>query len=273
MSRVGENRSVGAARLRVVEDVGPAEWIAPRLGGRFGAVGLTVPRGYPAYARICHPATNKAGEPLSWSQVAEATGRRPHALMQWHAIAGSPDHLNMTGSLWDGEGPCRGDLAHSALAALCDRLAEVAGQEPDCHLCLWEGYGGLAGYGWLETLAPPLSKVADRDRHIFTPDEIDRSRLRLPHRDYVVLEGPLRGALRVGSFSLGIFWPQSPNIFWPADRAWCVASEIDFDSTLVGGSTRLIDAILDTPELDAWAVRPGDSLAYDADTINRVPMA
>jgi hypothetical protein len=263
---------VSAVQLRVVDDIGPAEWIAPRLGGQFGAVGLTVPRDYPAYARICHPATNKAGEPVSWSEVAEATGRRPHALMQWHAAVGSPDHLNMRGSLWDGADPCRGDLAHSALAVLCDRLAEDAGGELDCYFCLWDGYGGLDEYGWLEATAPPRSKVEDRDRHILTTDEIDRSRsrLRLPGRDYVVLAGPLHGALRIGSFSLEIFWPQSPNIFWPANHAWCVASEIDFDSTLVGGSARLIDGILNTPELDAWPVGPDDSLAYDADKINHV---
>jgi hypothetical protein len=83
-----------------------------------------------------------------------------------------------------------------------------------------------------------------------TLDEIGRarSRLRLPGRDYVVLAGPLRGALRIGSFNLGMFWPQSPNIFWPADLTWCVASEIDFDSTLVGGSARLIEGIgMDAP--------------------------
>ena len=264
---------MSAAQLCVVDNIGPAEWIAPRLGGQFGAVGLTVPRSYPAYARICHPAVNKVGEPVSWSDVAEATGRRPHALMQWHAIVGSPDYLNMRGSLWDGANPCRGDLAHSALTVLCDRLAEDARGELDCYFCLWEGYGGLDEYGWLEATAPPRSSVDDRDRRIFTLDEIgrSRSRLRLPSRDYVVLAGPLRGALRIGSFSLGIFWPQSPNLFWPANRAWCVASEIDFDSTLVGGSTRLIEAILNTPELDTWPVGPDDSLAYDADKLNHVP--
>jgi hypothetical protein len=55
---------------------------------------------------------------------------------------------------------------------------------------------------------------------------------------------------------------------WPGDRAWFVASEIDFDSTLVGGSAGLIEAILETPELDAWPLGPDDSLTYDADRIN-----
>jgi hypothetical protein len=265
---LGDNRTVNAGKLRVVDDVSPADWIAPRLNGRFGAVGLTLPQGYPAYTRICHPATNKAGEPVSWSDVAEATGRRPHALMQWHAIVGSPDYLNMTGSLWDGANPCRGELVHSALSILCDRLAEDP--EPDCYFCLWEGYDGLETYGWLETTLASDSKITVRDRHIFTSDELSRSRLHLPGRDYVVLAGSLRSALRIGSFAAESFWPQSPNLFWPANRTWCVASEIDFDSTLVGGPVRLIDAILQTPELDAWPVTANDSLAYDADEINQV---
>jgi hypothetical protein len=49
-----------------------------------------------------------------------------------------------------------------------------------------------------------------------------------------------------------------------------VASEIDFDSSLVGGSSDLIRDILNAPGLDAWAVGPDDSLAFDADNINEV---
>jgi hypothetical protein len=63
----------------------PGEWIAPRLQGEFGAVTLAVPNGYAAYARICHPAIDRDGRSASWPEVARATGRTPHALMQWHA--------------------------------------------------------------------------------------------------------------------------------------------------------------------------------------------
>ncbi len=50
-----------------------------------------------------------------------------------------------------------------------------------------------------------------------------------------------------------------------------MASEIDFDSTLVGGSTQLIDDVLQSPALDSWPVQPDDSLAADADRVNPVP--
>jgi hypothetical protein len=190
--------------------------------------------------------------------------------MQWHALVGSPDYLNMAGSVWDGANPDRGNLAHATLTVLCNLLAEDAEDEPDCYFCLWEGHSELETYGWLETTFAPHSKVTARNRHTFTSDEIARSRLHLPDRDYVVLAGPLRSALRIGSFAAELFWPQSPNLFWPADQAWCVASEIDFDSTLVGGPLRLVDAILHTPELDAWPITADDSLACDADKINQV---
>ncbi len=65
----GYRGTMNAGRLRVVDDVSLADWIAPRLSGGFGAVGLTLPRGYPAYARICHPAMNRVGEPVTWSEV------------------------------------------------------------------------------------------------------------------------------------------------------------------------------------------------------------
>jgi len=60
----------------------------------------------------------------------------------------------------------------------------------------------------------------------------------------------------------------APNLIWAADHTWLVASEVDFDSTLVGGSTELIEAIIESPELEAWQVEPTDSLAADADKIN-----
>lgn len=67
------------------------------------------------------------------------------------------------------------------------------------------------------------------------------------------------------------FEAQSPNLFWPADRDWCVGSEIGFDSTLLGGTTELVNAILQAPQLDSWPIQPDDSLAHDADRLNPVP--
>jgi hypothetical protein len=45
-------------------------------------------------------------------------------------------------------------------------------------------------------------------------------------------------------------------------------SEVDFDSTLVGGSGELVEAIVASPNLEAWKVEPTTSLAEGADKVN-----
>lgn len=43
-------------------------------------------------------------------------------------------------------------------------------------------------------------------------------------------------------------------MIWPSDHSWCVATGIDFPFTLIGGSARLIDAIIADPHLEAWPI-------------------
>ena len=63
------------------------------------------------------------------------------------------------------------------------------------------------------------------------PETVDTgSRVRLPHRNYFLYRGPVDAAL-VGK--PGIPLAQSANLWWPEDRAWCVASEIDLPWTYV----------------------------------------
>jgi hypothetical protein len=213
-------------------------------------------------------------DPVTWSDVARETGRKAHPSMQWHAIVGSEDYLNFRGSLWLGSPPARGNLAPERLEALCRVLASQMREPAHCFFGLW------IGWGWVETgtdvfFLSPIGSPPRPEEHRPSPfswEELRQRRLDLPHREYVVLTGRLDAATRLGNTGgIGGFDPQSPNLMWPASQEWFVASEIDFDSTLVGGSSELIGAILDTPELDAWPVKPEDSLACDADKINQVP--
>jgi hypothetical protein len=269
-----------SAGLRICEDASAADWIAPRLAGEAGTVTGTVPCGYPAYARICHPAEGAGGELVSWEQVAESTGRQPHPLMQWHALVGTPDYLNMQGSLWPGGNPQRGHLVPEALAPLCDLLAVHTTTPENCFFCLWEGWGWIDGAGrsitWSTTgTSPP---VLERLAPAFSEQELSRPRVHLPDRDYLLfvgsllaVAGTLTEAASAGRWRLDErLFEQSPNLFWPADRSWCVASEIDFDSTVVAGSTQLVQAILSSSTLDSWPIGPEESLRCDADLVNPV---
>ena len=65
------------------------------------------------------------------------------------------------------------------------------------------------------------------------------------------------------------FMPQSPNLFWPEDRAWCVASEIDLHCTLVGGLQKLADDLIANPAFETWFVFPEDPVTRDRDEVNQ----
>jgi hypothetical protein len=262
--------------LAVASNTSPGDWIAPRLHGKFGAVTLSVPSGYAGYVRVCHPAHDPHGKMVRWAEVAQATGRKAHPLMQWHAIVGSSDSDNFRGLLWDGQAPDRGNLALPQLEELCELLSRHTADTSQCFVGLWMGWDWIEGgstimRSWREANQPWVTDSSKVVAPAFSTEELRRACLKLPDRDYVLLTGPLSCATRIrDSDRPKLSRSQSPNLFWPADRGWFVASEIDFDSTLVGGSADLVRSILSASGLDAWQVGPDDSLAANADIINRV---
>lgn len=64
-------------------------------------------------------------------------------------------------------------------------------------------------------------------------------------------------------------WAQSPSILWPEDHAWVLATEIDFDSTLVAGTTALIHDLIHTPGLEVLPIGTDADLTWDGDAPNR----
>jgi hypothetical protein len=52
----------------------------------------------------------------------------------------------------------------------------------------------------------------------------------------------------------------SPNLWWPDDRAWCIATETDLAWTYVGGSAALISEVLANPRLEAQPASPHETL-------------
>jgi len=253
--------------LTIVDGATAGAWIAPRLEGGFGGkVRQQVPNGYDAYVRVLHPARDREGDAVTWAEVAGALGRTAHRQMQWHKLVGSNDPPAMTGSEWHGRNPPIGELDEPTLGALCQVLHAFTADPERCFFGLSTIHGGV------EEAYP------------------DAVQLRWPGRDFVVFSGPLSAADQVGyesesGFSIAVYMPspdeppppppdrvhwfeQAPNLIWPADHSWYVASEYDLDSTLVGGSRDLVDAILASPNLETWEVERSDSLEAHADKIN-----
>lgn len=262
--------------------VSEADWYTAGLNGFGGRVDQVVPGGYPAYARILHPASDQRGDAVRWSDVAAWSGKVLHPLAQFHRIAGRWQYEPSDPVGWPGENPVEGSLPSQQLRVLCEILGRHTSSPDRCWLTVWEGYGNLPDDWWRTT--PRVSQ---------------------PHRNYYIFEHRLGEVLefsvqidRIGwdqdplppsMFRLQAIGPsteqeappdqaeqhpnelasiQSPNQWWPHDRAWCVASEIDLDSTLVAGSDDLIGAVTAHPDLEAFAVEPTDDLTADGDKIN-----
>jgi len=157
------------------------------------------------------------------------------------------------------------------LDALCDVLTDHTADAAHCFFGLCTIYGWLDSFS-AEKLLPLLDLPYDRNHIVLSEplsavDQIvyawsDSLRMTLVAKQGI--KPPPR--LDPSEF----LRREAPNLIWPADHSWFVASEVDFDSTLVGGRAMLIDAIVESPKLEAWQVEPADSLADDADNVNRV---
>jgi hypothetical protein len=143
-----------------------------------------------------------------------------------------------------------------------------------CVFGLWDGWGWIHGSPAAVLLS---SSSGPGDALVgvqevppgFADAVVNGPRLHLPGRDYLLFTGPIGAAQDVGQQATpDWFIPQSPNLIWPLNRSWVVVSEIDFDSTLVAGSSSLIASVLAEPKIEAWPIELDASLTIDAETIN-----
>jgi hypothetical protein len=130
-----------------------------------------------------------------------------------------------------------GTLPRPERRVLAEILATETSAADRCWFCVWEGFG-----------------ADDHGVH---------GRVRLPARNYLLYSGPID---RVVDSATGL--DQSPNLWWPDDRAWFVATEIDYAWTYVAGSRRAIDRVLGDDRLEALAAELTHKPFHDSDVVN-----
>jgi hypothetical protein len=253
------------------------DWVASRLRPFGLGVASVVPDGFPAYSRILHPARGINDEQIRWADVAVKSGSTMHRLAQFHAISQPPVAVSEVAV-----GPPEpGNLPPNLFRVLCAALAKHTSTPDSCWFCLWDGYGWLhdSGVSLMEfrpigTFVSPTSTFAGATDSVSLSPVLRAAvssgpRVNLPYRDYLLFEGPLEAATELGWIMPGgAFVPQSPNLIWPHDHAWCVASEIDLLCTLVAGSNALAENLSADPRLEVWRVFAGDPVSADSDGKN-----
>lgn len=277
-------RTLGA--MTVVED---ADWLSQAGSWVLAGVDSSLqvrrllPEVFEEYARVFHPARRQAGEPdrrvraldeqaepfyaevggvlwreVRWRQVAEANGKVSHPAMQWSSIvAGHTDDSGTQPGLWD-RPPQSDSLPLRLTRVLCEVLAEFT-LTPDRVWCgVWEGYGFMVGLRSDSTLP----------------------RLTMPSRPMIVACGPL-DAVPEKSFTDGFtdareldpVWGaavryQSPSLWWPDDRAWCVATDVEMQTTYLGAPAACVNRLLADDRLENTRVSPDQDITWESDAIN-----
>lgn len=198
---------------------------------------------------------------MRWSTVAGWNAKAVHPEMQFHSIGGP----------WMGapqlagppiQQPRLGVLSDRQCGALIELLARHTETPDSCWLCIWDGYGHLHRGGSVQYLvafqgdSPP---IGFEPPPLIPQPPYPSHRVKLPGRQYLLFKGPVSAARG---------WRDGPNLWWPEDRRWCVASEIDFPYTYVGGSEELIAEVLDHPDLEALPAKLTDGITAASDTIN-----
>ncbi len=191
------------AHVRSADTVEPAEWIASACRGVAGTVGWFVPNQYPLVLRVHAP------DP---------------GIEDW----------------W------------SAYCDLFDVIASIGVRHtssPDqAWFAVWEGHGYGTGTTQIAWKDPPPDDETRRAR------EQERARLReeserrntaigaalrqipcfdLPHRKYYLLAGSVSAATQI-EYPGWAGW-HNPDLFWPDDRRWFVATDVDFWSLYIAG--------------------------------------
>lgn len=236
---------VSPGALTFVNDFRPARWLTENVHTFAENVRSLVPDTFAAYARVLHPARNGANL-VRWAQIARANHKIAHPQMQFTRLIGYPSryvsgYRDTQPGLFD-EAPKVGTLPSGTAALLAHVLARHTTTADHCWFAVWHGYGDL------------------------DPRFDDRPTFALPHRQYHLAHGPLAAAAQ--TLAPDRIGHRSANLWWPDDHTWCVATDIDLDSTYLGASQACVEELLANPKLEVVPLDVAAGITADSDTLN-----
>ena len=192
-----------------------------------------------------------------------------------------------------GTGDHHGGLGNETLGTLVEILSKFTTTPEECFHALWDGYGWMhqGSVAALRRLRHPklhrfirpisirfgarrfrrrirtqVQSLDHLESHTLPEGIMKAERFKLPNREYLLMRGPVFGANNIGWTFSDSFQSQSPNLLWPRDRSWIMATEIDFSVTLIGGSESLVATILNAGSLTAERFKV-------TDTVEQLPVA
>ncbi|PRB18350.1 hypothetical protein [Microbacterium sp. MYb62] len=225
-------------------DPSAGAWLRERLDPEVETMNVVVPRGFPAYARVFHPAIVRSlpdraiptsdemvrlsereqralaerfvDEPATWQQTAAAFGTVLHPLAQWQRIVRTPEDGDWrTRIAPDGReftAPLEGELEPEVLATIAAHLAEHTQTPDDGFAALWEGWGGLTGF-FGETPSRAFPTFSDDPNHQAMLDRSTRDPFNNVFRKPTWQEGILSREISEGA---RLHLPQRDHVLFAA---------------------------------------------------------
>jgi hypothetical protein len=245
------------------DQVRAADWIVDALSDDLASVAWLVPRTFPAVGRLLHPVVqvrNGLRVVIPWSEIAAEAGCELTSGTQFPALVDLAD-----GQWTRHDQQFIGTLPPEEARVLVDILRRFTTTASRCWFGVssefgWNGYDYPLGGVPFEAESTALSPDADGEGTDSEVDRVpyDKPVVQAPHRSFMLYPGAIDDALLLAE---RFEWAQVPNLWWPEDRAWCVRTDIDLDSTYIAGSDRLVDALIAEPGLEVLRATFDDEIA------------
>ena len=172
---------------------------------------------------------------------------------------------------FDGEEADPGRPDPDLVAHVTRRAAKHTSVPERAWFALWDGWGELGGGRVYLAMEPDraLGRIFSRPKPVETVPPFGRD---VMHGPVVDLGGFRAYHLFTGGVDDVGSWPARPprpgwpadipqaSLTWPADHAWCIASDVDPTAFTVGGPQALVDEVLADPDLRAEPAAYGSPL-------------
>ena len=223
-------------------DAAQAQWVVDGLDQTPRVSGF-VPKGFERHARILHPGwriEKGARTPVRWADLAKRSGHPFHRLSHWSELSGMPlidkpviDLIIAAGGVVI-DRPDEGRLPEAVAKPLRKVLVQHVLPGESCWFGVWTGF------------------ASEYKSEIPVTLTIDTG-----FREWDLFKGP------IDALGFQFFQRVDPtaNIVWPDRRTWFVSTDIDLETTYVGGSAELIGELLGAQGLEAVEAYPDDPVA------------
>lgn len=199
--------------VQASDTVAAAEWIADARRGVWWTVGALVPNQYPTFLRVHAPDPNVE----DWWSAYRALYEIVASIGARHTT--SPDQAWF--AIWEGHG-------------FASSITQVA----------WRGPLDDEARQALDERRTRLRKESERRNAAIRAALREVPRFDLPHRTYYLLRGPVMAATQLRHPAPSSGW-RNPDLCWPDDRRWFIATDVDFWSLYIGGDDDFIAELVD----------------------------